>query len=277
VELLPAERPHQRAAVKILDKKTMTEFATTTDGIRIAYERVGDGPPVVLVHGFGSSKEQNWKSTGWYGSLTEAGFSVLAIDNRGHGESDKPHDPLLYHHDRMAEDVATVMDAAGIAAAPYVGYSMGGLIGLRFLAHFPDRVSRLALGGVGENYLKGPRVSDPERRDLIADALLTEDKASITDPRARMFRDFSEQPGKDRLALAACMRAMTGPLPLGVLQSFLKPILVVDGDQDFIAGPSGPLAAIFPHGSAAIVPGRDHMSAVGARPTRQAVVDFLQS
>ena len=257
--------------------KNVTEFATTTDSIRIAYERVGDGPPVVLVHGFGSSKEQNWKSTGWYGSLTEAGFCVLAIDNRGHGESDKPHDPLLYHHDRMAEDVATVMDAAGIAAAPYVGYSMGGLIGLRFLAHFPDRVSRLALGGVGENYLTGPRVSDPERRNLIADALLTEDKNSITDPRARMFREFSEQPGKDRLALAACMRAMTGPLQIGVLQSFLKPILVVDGDQDFIAGPSGPLAAIFPHGSAAIVPGRDHMSAVGARATRQAVVDFLQS
>ncbi len=255
----------------------MTEFATTTDGIHIAYERVGEGPPVVLVHGFGSSKEQNWKSTGWYTSLAEAGFSVLAINNRGHGESDKPHDPLLYHHDRMAEDVATVMDQAGIDAAPYVGYSMGGLIGLRFLANFPDRVTRLALGGVGEHYLTGPRVSDPERRMAIADALLTDDKDSITDPRARMFRDFSEQQGKDRLALAACMRAMTGPLPLAILQSFRKPILVVDGDQDTVAGPSGPLAAIFLHGSAAIVPGRDHMSAVGARPTRQAVVDFLKS
>jgi pimeloyl-ACP methyl ester carboxylesterase len=255
----------------------MTEFATTTDGLRIAYERMGEGPPVVLVHGFGSSKEQNWKSTGWYGALGEAGFSVLAMDNRGHGESDKPHDPLFYHHDRMAEDVATVMDAAGIEAAPYVGYSMGGLIGLRFLTHFPGRVTRLALGGVGETYLKGPRVSDPERRDAIADALLTEDKDSITDPRARMFRDFSEQAGKDRLALAACMRAMSPPLPVAILQSLRKPILVVDGDQDFIAGPSGPLAAIFPHGSAAIVPGRDHMSAVGARPTRQAVVDFLKS
>jgi pimeloyl-ACP methyl ester carboxylesterase len=254
----------------------MTEFVTATDGIRIAYERVGAGPPVVLVHGFGSSKEQNWKSTGWYSSLTEAGYSVLAIDNRGHGESDKPHDPLFYAHDRMAEDVATVMDAAGIASAPYVGYSMGGLIGLRFVALFPELVSRLALGGVGETYLKGPRVSDPERRDAIADALLTEDKDSISDPRARLFRDFSEQQGKDRLALAACMRAMSPPLPVAVLQSFLLPILVVDGDQDFIAGPSGPLAAIFPHGSAAIVPGRDHMSAVGARPTRQAVLDFLQ-
>ena len=255
----------------------MTEFVTTTDGVRIAYERVGEGPPVMLVHGFGSSKEQNWKSTGWYGSLTEAGFSIIAIDNRGHGESDKPHDPLFYHHDRMAEDVLTVMNAAGVKNAPYVGYSMGGLIGLRFLALFPERITRLALGGVGETYLRGPRVSDPERKEAIAAALLTDDKDSIADPRARMFRDFSEQQGKDRVALAACMRAMTPPLPVAVLQTFDKPILVVDGDQDFVAGPSGPLAAIFPHGSAVIVPGRDHMSAVGARPTRQAVVDFLKS
>src|ERR1700761_8703300 len=109
----------------------MTEFATTTDGIHIAYERVGEGPPVVLVHGFGSSKEQNWKSTGWYGSLGGAGFFLIPLDNRGHGESNKPHDPALYHHDRMAEDVLTVMEAEGVKSAPYVGYSMGGLIGLR--------------------------------------------------------------------------------------------------------------------------------------------------
>jgi pimeloyl-ACP methyl ester carboxylesterase len=254
----------------------MTEFATTTDGLKIAYERVGEGPPVVLVHGFGSSRVQNWKSTGWYGSLTEAGYSILAMDCRGHGESDKPHDPILYHHDRMAEDVINVMDAAGIARAPYIGYSMGGLIGLRFATHFPDRTPRLMLGGVGETYLNGPRVSDPERRNMIADALLQENKDGITDPRARMFRDFADQPGKDRLALAACMRAMTPPLPRATLQMLNLPVLVVCGDQDTVAGASGPLAAIFPHGSAAIVPGRDHMSAVGARPTRQAAIDFLK-
>ena len=72
----------------------------------------------MLVHGFGSSRAQNWKSTGWYGGLTEAGFSVVAMDCRGHGESDKPHDPPLYGHDRMAEDVAAVMDAAGLDPAP---------------------------------------------------------------------------------------------------------------------------------------------------------------
>lgn len=254
----------------------MTEFAKTTDGLSIAYERAGEGPPAVLVHGFASSRVQNWKSTGWYGSLTEAGFSFLAIDCRGHGESDKPHDPLLYHHDRMAEDVANVMDAAGIERAFYIGYSMGGLIGLRFLARFAERVEKLVLGGVGETYLKGPRVSDPERRNLIADALLAENKDTINDPRARMFRDFADQPGKDRLALAACMRAMTLPLPPQTLQTFVKPILVVCGGEDTVAGPPGPLAAVFLHGSAQIVPGRDHMSAVGARPTRQAAVDFLE-
>ncbi|HWF63420.1 MAG TPA: alpha/beta hydrolase [Rhizomicrobium sp.] len=255
----------------------MTEFAATTDGLRIAYDRMGEGPPVMLVHGFGSSRVQNWRSTGWYGSLTEAGHSVVAIDCRGHGESDKPHDPLLYHHDRMAEDVVNVMDAAGIAKAPYIGYSMGGLIGLRFVALFSDRLPRLVLGGVGETYLNGPRVSDPERRAMIADALLAQNKDAITDPRARMFREFADQPGKDKFALAACMRAMSPPLPRATLQMFRLPILAICGDQDTVAGPSSPLAAIFPHGSAAIVPGRDHMSAVGARPTRQAAIDFLKS
>ncbi|HXS06597.1 MAG TPA: alpha/beta fold hydrolase, partial [Rhizomicrobium sp.] len=208
----------------------MTEFATTTDGIRIAYDRLGEGPPVVLVHGFGSSRVQNWRSTGWYGSLTEAGYSVLAVDCRGHGESDKPHDPLLYHHDRMAEDVVNVMDAAGIAGAPYIGYSMGGLIGLRFALLFASRSKRLILGGVGETYLNGPRVSDPERRGIIADALLTDNKDGITDPRARMFREFADQPGKDKIALAACMRAMSPPLPRATLQMVGLPILVVCGD-----------------------------------------------
>ena len=130
---------------------------------------------------------------------------------------------------------------------------------------------------MGETYLKGPRVSDPERRDLIADALLTEDKDSITDARARMFRDFADQPGKDRLALAACMRAMSPPLPPAVLKTLPKPILVVCGDQDIVAGAPEPLAAIFSHGAAVRVPGRDHMSAVGARPTREAVVKFLKA
>ena len=95
----------------------MPEFVSASDGIALAFERHGQGPAIVLVHGFGSSRMQNWKSTGWYGGLAEAGFSLVAMDCRGHGESGKPHDEKAYGHDRMAEDVVTVMTAAGLEEA----------------------------------------------------------------------------------------------------------------------------------------------------------------
>lgn len=253
----------------------MPEFVTAGDGVRLAYERHGEGPAIVLVHGFGSSRLQNWKSTGWYGGLTEAGFAVVAMDCRGHGDSGKPHDPESYGHDRMADDVLTVMDAASLPAALMLGYSMGGFIGLRLLAAHPGRVIRLAAAGVGENYLKGS-ITSPEARAALADALVTPDRDAIADPRARMFRAFADQPGKDRFALAACMRAMSPPLPRAALAQLQRPVLVVCGDQDEVAGAPGPLAAKLPQGAAVTIPGRDHMSAVGDRRTRQAVLDFFR-
>lgn len=254
-----------------------TEFVTASDGVPLAFERAGvsGGAPVMLVHGFGSSRGQNWKSTGWFSTLTEAGFAITAMDCRGHGESGKPHDPAAYGHDRMARDVAAVMDAAGLGAAFYCGYSMGGFIGLRFTAAHPGRVTRLALAGVGEHYLRGPRISDPGHRDMLAEALEMDDASGLTDKRAILFRRFAEQPGKDRFALAACMRAMSPRLPSEALAQFEQDVLVVCGEQDDIAGPPDGLAAQFRHGFAVTVPARDHMSAVGDRRTRHAVAEFF--
>jgi pimeloyl-ACP methyl ester carboxylesterase len=254
----------------------VTEFITAGDGVKLAFERVGQGLPVVLVHGFGSSRQQNWKSTGWYGSLNEAGYAVLAMDCRGHGESGKPHEVSSYGHDRMSEDVADVMIAAGIPNAPMVGYSMGGFLALRLAAHHPGRTSRIALCGVGEYYLRGQRIADEASRNGLADALLAPDKSLLTG-RAKMFRDFADQPGKDRFALAACMRAMSQGLPPESLAAITQPVLVVCGALDDVAGSPGPLAAAFPNGQAVTIPGRDHMSAVGERKTRQAVTDFLRT
>jgi pimeloyl-ACP methyl ester carboxylesterase len=253
----------------------MPEFVTAPDGVALAYERHGAGPAIMLVHGFGSSRLQNWKSTGWFGGLAEAGFSPVAMDSRGHGDSGKPHDPAAYSHDRMADDVTLVMDACGLGHALILGYSMGGFIGLRLLAAHPDRVTKLAIAGVGANYLNGG-ITAPPARSVLADALLEEDKDSITDPRARMFRAFADQPGKDRLALAACMRGMSPHLPLDTLSRLQRPILVVDGSEDDTAGPAAPLAQTFVDGRAVTIDGRDHMSAVGDRRTRQAVIDFFR-
>jgi pimeloyl-ACP methyl ester carboxylesterase len=255
-----------------------TEFVTASDGVAIAFEHAGvpGGAPVMLVHGFGSSRSQNWKSTGWYSTLTEAGFAITAMDCRGHGESGKPHDPAAYGHDRMADDVLAVMDAAGLDQVLLCGYSMGGFISLRLAAAHPARVVKLALAGVGEFYLRGPRISDPGSRDLLAEALEMDDPSGLTDKRAIMFRAFAEQPGKDRFALAACMRAMSPRLPSQTLAQMAQPVLVVCGEQDDIAGPPDALAAQFRHGLAVTVPARDHMSAVGDRKVRAAVADFFR-
>ena len=253
---------------------------TADDGVRLAYERMGapsENPPVMLVHGFGSSRGQNWKSTGWYSTLTEAGFSLLAMDCRGHGESDKPRDPAAYGHARMAEDVSQVMAVAGIENALLCGYSMGGFIGLRLTATHPHLVARLALAGVGAHYLHGPRIADPGARDMLAEALEMDDPSGLSDRRAIMFRAFAEQPGKDRFALAACMRAMSPRLPAETLAQIEQQVLVVCGEKDDISGEPTELAAQFRHGSAVIVPARDHMSAVGDRKTRQAVAAFFQA
>lgn len=255
-----------------------TEFLTASDGVRIAWERLvaPPGAPVaMLVHGFGSSRNQNWKSTGWYSTLTESGFAVIAMDNRGHGESDKPRDPASYGHARMADDVLAVLDAAGVECALLCGYSMGGFISLRLTASHYQRVAKLALAGVGAHYLHGPRISDPESRDSLAEALEAEDPSSLSDRRAIMFRAFAEQPGKDRFALAACMRAMSPRLPAESLAKIAQDVLVVCGAQDDISGPPDELAAQFRHGFAVTVPDRDHMTAVGDRRARQAVAEFF--
>jgi len=253
----------------------MPEFVTAEDGIDLAYERLGEGPAIMLVHGFGSSRVQNWKSTGWYGGLTEAGFSIVAMDCRGHGDSGKPHEEAFYGHDRMAQDVVLVMQACGLPDALILGYSMGGFIGLRLLASHPERVRKLAIAGVGETYLED-RITSPAARAALADALLTPDKSAITDPRAKMFRAFADQPGMDRLALAACMRAMSPRLPREILSQLQRPVLVVSGSDDETAGRPEPLAASIASGRAAVIAGRDHMSAVGDKRTRQAVIDFFR-
>src|SRR4051812_24073614 len=237
----------------------MPDFVTADDGVELAYERQGDGPAIVLVHGFGSSRVQNWKSTGWYGGLTAAGFSLVAMDCRGHGDSGKPHDEAAYGHDRMAQDVIDVMETCGLRDALLLGYSMGGFIGLRLLASHPERVRKLAIAGVGETYLED-RITSPQARAGLADALLTQDKDSIIDPRAKMFRAFADQPGKDRLALAACMRAMSPRLPPEPLSQLQRPVLVIPGSEDETAGRAEPLAATFAKGRAVTIAGRDHMS-----------------
>jgi len=246
-------------------------FALSNDGTRIAYAVEGEGSPVLLIHGFASSREQNWGSTGWIDRLARGGFRVVSFDCRGHGHSDKPHDPDAYGP-HMLEDILAVMDAAGIPDACVMGYSMGAMLTIALLMQHPERVRRAVVAGVGQNYFS----EQQSWREMIAGAMLTDDPSLLLDDEARRFRIFGGQKGKDRLALSACMKSPRQKYRPEDLKSARAPVLVVVGENDTLAGSPLQLSRCFAKGRALILPNKDHMTAVGDPGYKRAVLDFFR-
>jgi len=120
-----------------------------SDGLKIHYEDRGSGDPAVLVHGFASNAQNNWGVTGWL-DLLARDHRVVALDCRGHGQSDKPHERAAYTATSMEDDVIRLMDHAGIGRALLMGYSMGGRISMGLLVRYPGRFRAVVLGGIGQ-------------------------------------------------------------------------------------------------------------------------------
>jgi pimeloyl-ACP methyl ester carboxylesterase len=242
----------------------------THDGVEIAFFDQGEGEPIVLVHGFASTKEVNWIAPGWVPTLTGAGRRVIALDNRGHGASAKLYDPAAYHSAVMAEDVRALIDHLGLSRADVMGYSMGARISAFLALAHPDRVRSVVLGGLGMGLIDG--VGEPER---IALGLEAASMADVADPGARQFRSFAEQTRSDLRALAACMRGSRQTLSREEVGHIAAPLLVAVGSKDAIAGPPEELAALVPNAQALVIPNRDHMMAVGDKTYKAGVLEFL--
>jgi pimeloyl-ACP methyl ester carboxylesterase len=240
--------------------------------VEIAYLDEGTGEPVVLLHGFASTKEINWVYPGWVTTLTRAGRRVVALDNRGHGQSTKLYEPADYHTAIMAEDVRALMAHLDIRRADVMGYSMGARIAAFFALKDPGRVRALVLGGLGIHLIDGADFSES-----IADALLARSLADVTGATGRAFRAFAEQTGSDRKALAACIRGSRQTLSKAEVASIRIPVLVAVGTRDDIAGSPQELAALMPNARALDIAGRDHMLSVGDKTFKQGVVDFLHT
>lgn len=241
-----------------------------SDGVRIAYDSVGTGDPVLLIHGFASSARINWVTTGWVKTLSEAGRRVITIDNRGHGESEKLYDPALYEATGMAEDARRLLDHLDIPGADIMGYSMGARITAFLTIGHPQRVRSAVIAGMAGNIFRGVDTSD-----VIADALDADSSDDITVPMARVFRSFAEKTGSDLKALAACMRAGRPPVQREDLARISCPVLVVAGEEDDVSGPVAPLVDAIPGAAGLTLPGRDHMKAVGDLNYKRGVVEFL--
>ena len=247
----------------------MPQFLTD-DGVEIAFIDEGEGEPIVLVHGFASNKEVNWVVPGWVATLTGAGRRAIALDNRGHGASGKVYEPAAYHSAVMAEDVRALLDHLRLTRADVMGYSMGARITAFLALVHSDRVRTAVLGGLGFRLVEGVGLPDS-----IANALEASSLAEVRDPTAYMFRAFAEQTKSDLRALAACMRGSRQTLSPAEVGRIAVPVMVAVGEKDPIAGSPEALAALIPGAKALVIPGRDHMLAVGDRMFKSAVVEFL--
>jgi pimeloyl-ACP methyl ester carboxylesterase len=238
--------------------------------VEIAYLDEGQGEPMVLVHGFASTKEVNWVHPGWVTTLARAGRRVIALDNRGHGASSKLYDPAMYHSATMADDVRVLLDHLNIERADVMGYSMGARITAFLVLSHAARVRSAIFGGLGIRLVEG--VGLPES---IADALEAPSPDDVRDPTGRMFRIFAEQTKSDLRALAACIRGSRQTLSTSQVASIRVPVLVAVGTKDQVAGSARELAALIPGARALDISDRDHMLAVGDKVFKAGVIDFL--
>lgn len=243
-----------------------------SDGVEIAFRDEGAGDPILLIHGFASNSMINWVGPSWFTTLTGAGYRCIAIDNRGHGESEKLYDPAAYPSRTMAQDARRLLDHLDIDQCPVMGYSMGARISAFLCMDAPQRVSKVIFGGLGINMVRGIGGAD-----IIAQALRAPKPQDVEHPVGRAFRAFADQTGSDREALATCILASRDPIDEDDVRSIKHQALVGIGTRDDVSGDGQELVDLLPNGTLVSLEKRDHMSAVGDKTFKAAVLEFLAS
>jgi pimeloyl-ACP methyl ester carboxylesterase len=244
-----------------------------SNGVKIHFIVEGQGEPVVLIHGFTASIQPQWGLPGIIKALSQD-YQVIALDNRGHGRSDKPHDPKQYGPE-MAGDVIRLLDHLKIPKAHLVGYSMGGFMTDYLIMTYPDRAITATLGGAGWSKPNDDRLSFMTE---LADSLDAGNGigpliAQLTPAgRPKPTEEFIDAINKmvmlnnDTKALAACIRGMRG---LAVTEAKLRankvPTLAIIGELDPLKIGVDELAAVMPGLKVEVIEGADHMTAF-ARP-----------
>ena len=239
--------------------------------VEIAYLDEGEGDPIVLVHGFASSKNVNWVYPTWVSDLKKDGRRVIALDNRGHGDTAKLYDAAQYEIAVMADDVVALMDHLAIARADVMGYSLGSRMTAVLALKAPQRLRSAILGGIGIGLIEGGGPGEN-----VARALEAPDLEDVTDPVGRTFRAFADQTRSDHRALAACLRGSRRLMTREEAAAITGvPVLIAVGTADEIAGSASALGEIIPGSQVLDIPNRDHMRAVGDKVYKSGVTEFL--
>ncbi|MFT3851883.1 MAG: alpha/beta fold hydrolase [Ilumatobacteraceae bacterium] len=246
------------------------ETFTSFDGTAIAFREWGaeyGTVPVVLHHGFAADSLTNWVTPGVADRICALGRRVVAIDARGHGKSDKPHDVAAYRDGQMVRDVSCLIDHLEVERIDFVGYSMGGHVALD-VATTETRLRSVVVAGIG-GYALAPESID---RSAMVRALRAESIDDVSDGAGRALRRLAERSGADLEALAAV--ATNNGHRAEHLERITVPALVLVGADDPLARGSERLAATIPGARHQVVPG-DHLGAVAEPAFAEAISNFL--
>ncbi|MEG3122952.1 alpha/beta fold hydrolase [Sphingomonas sp. GB1N7] len=243
------------------------QFFDSFDGARIAWREVGEGRPVVLIHGYFSNAQTNWIRYGHAAAVAAKGFRVIMPDLRGHGDSARPHDAASYPPDVLMRDGMALIDHLGLTDYDLGGYSLGARTTVRMLANgvAPGRV---VLSGMG---LRG--LTDTEGRGSYFRRILTNLGSFERGTPEWLTEAFLKTTNGDPEALVRVLDTFVDTSEAQIA-AILQPVLVVSGDEDEDNGPAPALADLLPHGQYRAVPG-GHMSAVVKPELGQEIADFL--
>jgi pimeloyl-ACP methyl ester carboxylesterase len=230
-------------------EKPSHEFMVASDGVKIHYMTQGQGTPVVLIHGYTGRAEGNWFSNGVAEALAKK-HRVIAIDCRGHGQSDKPYDPAKYG-DRMWKDVVELMDHLKIDRTHVHGYSMGGMITAQLLAHCPQRFITASFGG------SGVRETDPKWV-----AKVPKDKEGVDPQEAEARKKLAGNPARDPKALDAVRQSFLTRKPNPIdLTKIEIPVLAINGEFDSPNAKTVRMQRELKNFKSVILPGKSHLTA----------------
>ena len=242
---------------------------TASDGVELAWHEVGEGRPVILMHGLFSDAQMNWIKFGHAARIASEGFRVIMPDHRAHGASGKPSDPANYPADVLVRDLKGLIAHLGLDEFDLGGFSLGARTTIDAVGN-GMRPRRAILGGTGLDVL-----TNWERRcRFFSDAIDRFDDARRGDPHWLSIQFMRTM----KIDLAAAKLLLEGlgdhPNPEQALAAFTMPTLVVCGSEDHDNGLARDLAGKLPNAEYKEIPGT-HMSSVTKPELGEAIAAFL--
>ena len=224
----------------------------------------------MLVHGF-SASGRLWHTSGWIQDLERLGRGWIAPDLRGHGRSDRLHDPAAYLTCELVGDLIRVLDAADVEQADLIGYSLGGELAVEFALAHPMRTRHVVAGGIGRR-----RPLDAEDTAALHRELTAGREPALTSVGRRMWATGCRTRGSDPIALAAFLAGVAASGPIVGYERLEGRVLLFAGSDDPIAAGIEQVHDRIQNAELLRLAGRDHVSAVSALAAREGALTLLE-